>query len=467
MNNEKYHVFFRRVSTAGQDLAMQSSADAPYREKLLPQEIVIVDENAISANKLSVYERPEMQKVISLIKQGKVHTLYAFDRTRLFRDSYEAQEFHDLRTKHDVHLVYTSVGNGHIQATEDVFLEGLLNIFSDIEGKNIARRTREAIRRYPPKKFGYEKIKETKHFRHATNKKEILNQFFNELLEISTVDELAELLNKYRKILKRSDDEIIRIARDPFYAAYDLSKGENKLHHVEPYLDLSTFNRIQERLGLVFNSYLERIGKLAAQNAFTPICGSCQQPMKYHIDKINNTGFYSCSRNHAKVCITFVDLAKVVQMVLSEIVHHLDSRKLLNESLFRFREIRKELEAEMDTIETQLNEVMEKIILNMDDYSKNWKEDPQYAKMTQLKNEKAFLLEELSEKEDLLEENKTTVKAVEDYLLHQSGANPALLYTLFIHKLYVYQSQIDIEVTMFDYLKDIHTDFIYQGDEIA
>jgi hypothetical protein len=60
VNNEKYHVFFRRVSTAGQELALQSSADAPYREKLLPDEIVIVDEYAISANKLSVHDRPEM-----------------------------------------------------------------------------------------------------------------------------------------------------------------------------------------------------------------------------------------------------------------------------------------------------------------------------------------------------------------------------------------------------------------------
>ncbi|MGE6366914.1 recombinase family protein [Bacillus paramycoides] len=202
MNNEKYHVFFRRASTAGQDLAMQSSADAPYREKLLRDEIVIVDEYAISANKLSVHDRPEMQKVISLIKQGKVHTLYAFDRTRLFRDSYEAQEYHDLRTKHDIQLVYTSVGNGHIQATEDVFLEGLLNIFSDIEGKNIARRTLEARRRYPPQKLGYEKVKETKQYWQDSTKKDLLNQFFSALLETSTIDELANLLNRYRKKAK-------------------------------------------------------------------------------------------------------------------------------------------------------------------------------------------------------------------------------------------------------------------------
>lgn len=63
MNNEKYHVFFRRVSTAGQDLAMQIQADEPFRAKLLANEIKVFNENAISANKLSVKERPEMMEV--------------------------------------------------------------------------------------------------------------------------------------------------------------------------------------------------------------------------------------------------------------------------------------------------------------------------------------------------------------------------------------------------------------------
>lgn len=467
MDTVKYHVFFRRVSTAGQDLAMQSSADALFREKLLTEEILIFNENAVSANKVSIQERPEMQKVISLIKQDKIHTLYAFDRTRLFRDSYEAQEFHDLRRKHDVHLVFTSVGNGHIQATEDFFLEGILNIFSDIEGKNISRRTKEARKRYPAKKLGYKKIKETKQYHQDLVNKEVLDQYFSSLLEISTIDELAELLSKFRKTLKRPDEKLIELACDPFYAAYDLSKGENKLHHVKPYINLSTFNQIQANLGEIFDSYLERIERLKSQNAYTPICGYCRRPLHYRIDEINNTGFYSCSRKHAKVFITFTDLAKVIQMVLDEIIHHLDSKKLLIQSLIHFREIRKEMEAEISTVEAQLSEIMENIILNMDDYSIDWKNDPQYKRLTQLKNEKIFLLKELSNKEHFLSENKIIVNTVKKYLHSQSEINPSLLFTMFINKLFVYESEVDIEVSMFDYLKDLQTEFIYKGEKIA
>ncbi|WP_374049597.1 hypothetical protein [Neobacillus sp. OS1-2] len=62
--------------------------------------------------------------------------------------------------------------------TEDVFLEGLLNIFSDIEGKNISRRTTEARRRYPAKKLEYEKVKETKQYLQDPNKKKGVGPVF-------------------------------------------------------------------------------------------------------------------------------------------------------------------------------------------------------------------------------------------------------------------------------------------------
>jgi DNA invertase Pin-like site-specific DNA recombinase len=54
---------------------------------------------------------------------------------------------------------------------KNVFLEGLLNIFSEIEENNIARRTKEARKRYPLKKLGYKKHKEPMQYRQDPNKK--------------------------------------------------------------------------------------------------------------------------------------------------------------------------------------------------------------------------------------------------------------------------------------------------------
>lgn len=124
----------------------------------------MIDEFAVSANKKSTDKRSEMKKLISLIEQGKVDTLYVFDRTRLFRNYYDGMEFWDLCQKHNVTIVYTSSGQGHIQATESTLLEGVLLMFGNTEEKNIARRNGEVQRRCPPRKLGYIKIPETKQY---------------------------------------------------------------------------------------------------------------------------------------------------------------------------------------------------------------------------------------------------------------------------------------------------------------
>ncbi|MGG3891114.1 hypothetical protein [Metabacillus fastidiosus] len=107
-------------------------------------------------------------------------------------------------------------------------------------------------------------------------KEGILYQYFSALLEISTIEELAELLNKFQKTLKCPDEKLIELVRGSFYAAYDLSKGANKLHHVKSYITLSVFNQIQANMSEIFDSYLERIGRLESQNTYTPICGYCR-----------------------------------------------------------------------------------------------------------------------------------------------------------------------------------------------
>ena len=108
-----------------------------------------------------------------------------------------------------------------------------------------------------------------------------------------------------------------------------------------------------------------------------------------------------------------------------------------------------------------------KLVLYSDHYTTNWRDDKGYKKMTLLKEEKKHLLKELSDKESLLNQNKILVKTVEDYLQGYTIVNPIFLYTMLIKEVYVNQNEIDIKVSMFDYLTDIEKEFIYQGDAIA
>jgi DNA invertase Pin-like site-specific DNA recombinase len=110
IQNNKYMVFFRRVSSTTQDLAMQESADALYRDKFLEKEILILNEDGISANKLKIEHRPQIQRLINLIISNQIDTVFAFDRTRLFRDFYEAIFFVSLCKEHSVKIFFTSPG---------------------------------------------------------------------------------------------------------------------------------------------------------------------------------------------------------------------------------------------------------------------------------------------------------------------------------------------------------------------
>lgn len=257
------------------------------------------------------------------------------------------------------------------------------------------------------------------------------------------------------------------MARDPFYAGYDLSRGNNKLRHVEPYISLETFNHVQETKRDIFNSYLKQVSILKEQNSYIlPICGYCNNPLNYKIDEINNQSFYSCSKKHKKVSVTSSELAEIVRMVLHEVITHFDSKSLLKQSLLKFGELRDELESQIEVLENQLASTMEKIVLE-EGYSTNWKEHSEYQKTVLLKKEKENLLNLLTEKRSVLQENKEVIEVVKDYLHDYSDVNPSFMYSMFISKLYIFREEIDVEISKFDYLTDLETVLIYKGDVTA
>jgi predicted site-specific integrase-resolvase len=460
----KYKVFFRRVSTNGQDLAMQESADTVFREQYLPSETLIIEEHGVSANKLKISERPKMQKLISMIKDNQVEVVYAFDRTRLFRDFYESNYFLSLCKKHNVRIFFTSAGNGHQQSTGNTLLEGVLNIVGDVEGKNIARRSEEARKRYPPRKLGYIKQKESKQYIKDPKNEKILNQFFSELMEISTTIELENILQDYKKKLKTNIGQLMKIANDPFYAGYELSTGENKLKHVAHYVTLEEFQRLQAK-NSIFSKYIQRVQSLKEQNIFQPLCGICRKPMNFHFNITEEIAWYSCSRKHPKIFISSKDLTSIVSNSLQEVIKHLNTEQLLQDSRHYFYQMKKPIEYELKSITSEKNIILENIILENEELT-NWRNNPEYEKLSKLENQKVQLLSELSTKQELLLENEYLTNLVKEYLNDCREKNLFFLISMLIKCLYIYQNEVDIVINKFDYVKALNKLFIFKGDEL-
>lgn len=464
INKNKYKVFFRRVSTTNQDLAMQESADAMYREKYITSEILIMNENGVSANKLDINHRPQMKRLIQMIINNQVDVIYAFDRSRLFRDFYESNYFVSLCKKNNVKIFFTSAGNGHQQATDSTLIEGVLNIVSDVEGKNIARRTEEARKRYPPRKLGYIKQKETKQYIKDPSKKDALIQFFLAIQSVTTHKNLEETLKEYKKILKSTTNQLIKIAGDPFYAGFDLTNGKNKLSHVEPYLSYENLEELKAQ-NTVILTYQEIGRSLKNQDIYNVSCGICRKPMKFHMNIPAEKAWYSCSRKHSKTLIGTESLFLIINKSLGKIIEHLNTELLLKDSKHFFHLIQKNVDSELKSLELKKHSVMEKIIFETDDFT-SWRENPPYVELTKLENIQKNFLNQITEKKDLLLENETLVKLVKDYLLKCRQTNSFFLTSMLIQTLYVYPNEINIEVNKFDYLQDFQTQYIFKGDEL-
>lgn len=462
-NNNKYKVFFRRVSTTNQDLAMQESADAIYRENYISSEIFIINENGVSANKLDIENRPQMKKLIQMIINNQVDIIYAFDRSRLFRDFYESNYFVSLCKKHKVKIFFTSAGNGQ-QATDSTLLEGVMNIVSDVEGKNIARRTEEARKRYPPRKLGYLKIKESKKYIKDPSKKDALLLFFSKIGKVQTHNDMEETLNEFKKLLRTTPNQLLKIAKDPFYAGYDLTTGKNKLSHVEPYLSYEKFQELQANNSVIL-TYQEIEQSLKNEAIYDVCCGICKETMRFKYNIPDKKAWYSCSRKHSKALITTNDLFLIINKSLEKIIEYLNIELLLKDSRHIFHQISKNIEAELKTLEIKKHNLMEKIILETDDFS-NWRENSHYDDLTKLENIQKELLNQIEDKQNLLLENESLVELVKNYLHKCRQTNPYFLISVLIRKLYVYPNEVNIEVSKFDYLQDFQNQYIFKGDDL-
>ena len=467
--NHKYHVFFRRVSSANQDLETQIEFDRPFREACNEDKILIIDEDATSANKLRIDQRPKIMEVLELIEADKVDTVYAYDRTRLFRDYYEAQDFCQSCIEHEVKIIFTSTSNGHIPFTGDIFMEGILNLFGDIEGKNIARRTEEARRKYPPTKFGYEKTKDKK-YQKLEETKPIIEEFFEEIQQINSLETLTPFLKKYRQAFGkgRTNENLLRMATDPFYAGYDLHGGEFHLPHVDPFLSKESFLHIQEQLVPLIEAYELHTTDIRSLHTDLPKCGYCHKTLKPKLTADRSVAILSCSSGHKRIHYKTQEINAAVTETIEQVLNQFDADKLISDSNAKMKEIRKTLKEEMNKTKKHIQQASDAILFSENGtYNENWEENEQYKTMQELHKVYRDLEDELSEKHKLLIDNKQLYQLTIETIESQEKMNISALASLLIYEVRLFAEKIEIDVNKFDYVRDFDSEIIIHQEDIS
>lgn len=327
----KLDVFYRRVSTPGQKFDLQIEADNNYRDKLLAENYIVINE-VISANKVDLKSRPQMQKLIKLIKQHRVNTLFVYDRSRLARDYYEYIQIAQLLIEFDVNVEFTTQTN-YTPFSTDMLLEGVNAMLIDEEGKAISRRNTDRQRRMPVRKFGYIVKRDNNNtitsYKINLQQKEVIQQLFTSATKINDYDEFLLFISDKARQFYKSVSDIIRYLSDPFYAGY--LKVDNNflyLNYVEPIISKESFISVDKSIAPFINKLNENIRNRAYENIFTPICAECQRNMRYRKSNLGESGQYTCSNKHKKIYIEVDTYNSSLFKITTSILNNLDSHEI-------------------------------------------------------------------------------------------------------------------------------------------
>lgn len=326
-----------RVSTSGQNINQQVSlAEIFFAQNNLDAEKVqyFLDDN-VSANKLSSEQRPQLQKLITEIKKGKIKTVIVQNRDRLARNFFEYVELVKLLYKFEVNVIFTDSSQSSFSKV--LYIESFYGIFSQSEGRNISGRTNLAAKQFPASIFGFNVIgkRNTKKY---TPKPEVKNQIkslFYSVIDSQTPEDLFEIFIKNKRIFSKYE-KLLSCLENPFYAGYIKRQGEYVLlPHVEPIILLEEYLNAQE----ILIRYKQEIqaGILKSNNTglLHPICNVCKTPMNFRSNNLGESGYYVCAKKHPRIQINVAQYNQSIAEHLEYVLAKIDDKKL-KKDVFNF-----------------------------------------------------------------------------------------------------------------------------------
>lgn len=322
-------VLYMRVSSENQSEEMQLNAAKRYLEQYNPDEVLILCDHGISATKLPLHKRPQLVKLLDLVREDKVDTLLVYQRDRLARDFYEYLTIISELIKHDVNVIFTASNSP--QFNKDIVLEGAYAIFAQHEGHLINKRTSDARKQAPHRIFGYNVTKTENGRSYSINEQrgELVKQLFSEAANVETLEEFLSLLTKYKKLMKRKVEDVLKILKQPFYAGYYMTQNEyHRLPHVPAIITLDEYKSANKKLEQLEKQYYELKAKTQDNVFIRPICFICNSEMSLKMNTVGTEGYFLCNRNHELVDISIQQLNKVIDEIVTEALNNLNTNEL-------------------------------------------------------------------------------------------------------------------------------------------
>lgn len=356
---------YQRVSSGNQDLELQIAANYEYLKDIDEKDILRFIDFDVSATKIVLEERPELNKMLNSIRQGLISRVIVYERDRLARDVYEYINIVKVFYENKIEVIFTATNAPSF--SQDLFLETCYGLFAQFEGQRIKTRTSDARKRNPPQIIGYQKInKNGKRIYKAKDEfKSIIVNLFEEFSLINKNQDLYELLLKYKGLLKRDNQRIIEILKNPFFTGHYINSDNsfNLLDHVEPIVPIQLFTKVQEKLDKLEESINTGFCISQQEALIMPHCDICSEIMKFKKGEVGSSSYYQCKKhkkNNISTSELNTQLRKVVidhsrKISLSDIRNI--CKKAIKKEIYKTETLHKEKQSLFEDLCVELNKL--------------------------------------------------------------------------------------------------------------
>lgn len=351
---------YKRTSSGGQDLKLQTETNAEYLRDIPEEEKLIFTDFDVSANKLSMENRPALSRMIKLIEDGMISKVVVYERDRLARNVYEYIYIVKMFYKMNIEVIFTATDAPPF--SKDLFLETWYGLSAQFEGNKISTRLSDARKRNPASLIGY--IKKMVKKEHGASQRiykadreisEDIAQLFLAFSKVESREDIFEVIMKYRSLLNRNEFRVIDILRTPFFAAHfeGVDGAYHELTNVEAIITLDLFKQVQKKLEEFERGLQQGITLSQKAALIEPHCSKCHNKLKFKKGNIGETGMYSCSK-HRKNSISTLELNEKIIESVKEVLGQISADTIKKITLKAVNNHIKELNKQSDEMYLQL-----------------------------------------------------------------------------------------------------------------
>jgi site-specific DNA recombinase len=452
---------YERTSSGGQDLKLQRNSNSEYIKEYAINNVKPFTDFDVSATKLSIEDRPALNRMLKLVKERIIKRVITYNRDRIARNVYEYVYIVKLFYEYEVEVIFTA--SKAPPFSHDLFIETWYGLNAQYDGQNIGTRTGEARKRNPPQLIGYKKIikkssdnmRKERYYQAIDGVKEKINNLFKDVSNSENMVDLFNIIVKYEGLLDRDADRIIGILSTPFFAAHYFGRDNTlkPLTHVEPIISLDLFNRVQNVLEQ-FDKGINKGRAIKTKEAFiNPICGKCKQRLKFKPGIIGQSGYYKCSKHKG----TIIRIDEFEIEMKSALYQHLEGLDIEKLEKVPITAINKQI--------TILNKEAKEKLRDLDrtciEIATRFSPNEQSVQLTKQMNKLTAIREKVVEIEDMvrdLQQLKENMKSIIDtsakFFKHLDEDEINLLVELLTYKVEVHEDLINFHFYLNEFVKE-------------